>query len=54
MNITNIFTLSFNLCFYLQPTHLATPSQVCSISCSAENDGRALLTVNIEGGKQVA
>uniref|UniRef100_A0A674N390 non-specific protein-tyrosine kinase n=1 Tax=Takifugu rubripes TaxID=31033 RepID=A0A674N390_TAKRU len=34
------------------PTHLATPSQVCSISCSAENDGRALLTVNIEGGKQ--
>nr|XP_046238284.1 protein-tyrosine kinase 2-beta-like isoform X2 [Scatophagus argus] len=34
------------------PICLATPSQVCSISCSAENDSRALLTVNIEGAKQ--
>ncbi|CAG06663.1 unnamed protein product, partial [Tetraodon nigroviridis] len=33
-------------------THLATPSQVRSITCSTESDGRALLTVNIEGGKE--
>lgn len=37
----------------LQPICLATPSQVRSISCSAESDGRALLTVHIEGAKQV-
>lgn len=49
------FLLPFlHLCFLLQATHLATPSQVRSISCSAESDGRALLTVNIEGGKEVA
>lgn len=34
------------------PVCLATFSQVRSISCSAESDGRALLTVNIEGAKQ--
>ncbi|KAG8004507.1 Protein-tyrosine kinase 2-beta [Nibea albiflora] len=34
------------------PVCLATFSQVCSISCSAEVDGRALLTVHIEGAKQ--
>ncbi|KAL7369596.1 hypothetical protein ABVT39_002938 [Epinephelus coioides] len=34
------------------PVCLATFSQVCSISCSAESDGRALLTVNIEGARQ--
>uniref|UniRef100_A0A3Q3VWC6 non-specific protein-tyrosine kinase n=1 Tax=Mola mola TaxID=94237 RepID=A0A3Q3VWC6_MOLML len=32
----------------LQPICLATPSQVRSISCKAESDGRALLTVHIE------
>lgn len=37
----------------LQPVCLATFSQVRSISCSAEVDGRALLTVHIEGAKQV-
>ncbi|KAE8278304.1 Protein-tyrosine kinase 2-beta [Larimichthys crocea] len=34
------------------PVCLATFSQVRSISCSAEVDGRALLTVHIEGAKQ--
>ncbi|XP_042368831.1 protein-tyrosine kinase 2-beta-like [Plectropomus leopardus] len=34
------------------PICLATFSQVRSISCSAETDGRALLTVHIEGAKQ--
>ncbi|XP_059183851.1 protein-tyrosine kinase 2-beta-like [Centropristis striata] len=34
------------------PICLATPSQVRSISCSAETDGRALLTVHIEGAQQ--
>ncbi|XP_070786739.1 protein-tyrosine kinase 2-beta-like [Enoplosus armatus] len=34
------------------PVCLATFSQVRSISCSAESDGRALLTVHIEGAKQ--
>ncbi|KAM9334063.1 protein-tyrosine kinase 2-beta-like isoform 2-T2 [Symphorus nematophorus] len=34
------------------PICLATFSQVRSISCSADSDGRALLTVNIEGAKQ--
>ncbi|XP_078099605.1 protein-tyrosine kinase 2-beta-like [Sander vitreus] len=34
------------------PVCLATFSQVHSISCSAERDGRALLTVHIEGAKQ--
>ncbi|KAJ4924445.1 hypothetical protein JOQ06_000685 [Pogonophryne albipinna] len=34
------------------PVCLAMFSQVCSISCSAESDGRALLTVHIEGAKQ--
>ncbi|XP_063733621.1 protein-tyrosine kinase 2-beta-like isoform X2 [Eleginops maclovinus] len=34
------------------PVCLATFSQVSSISCSAESDGRALLTVHIEGAKQ--
>lgn len=35
-----------------QPVCLAMFSQVCSISCSAESDGRALLTVHIEGAIQ--
>uniref|UniRef100_A0A8C4ITV9 non-specific protein-tyrosine kinase n=1 Tax=Dicentrarchus labrax TaxID=13489 RepID=A0A8C4ITV9_DICLA len=34
------------------PVCLATFFQVSSISCSAESDGRALLTVHIEGAKQ--
>uniref|UniRef100_A0A3Q0SHZ7 non-specific protein-tyrosine kinase n=1 Tax=Amphilophus citrinellus TaxID=61819 RepID=A0A3Q0SHZ7_AMPCI len=34
------------------PICLAKFSQVCSISCTAESDGRALLTVHIEGTKQ--
>uniref|UniRef100_A0A8C3A4P0 non-specific protein-tyrosine kinase n=1 Tax=Cyclopterus lumpus TaxID=8103 RepID=A0A8C3A4P0_CYCLU len=34
------------------PMCLATFSQVRSISCSAEGDGQALLTVHIEGAKQ--
>ncbi|XP_037334053.2 protein-tyrosine kinase 2-beta-like [Pungitius pungitius] len=34
------------------PIRLATFSQVRSISCSAESDGQALLTVHIEGAKQ--
>ncbi|KAM8904491.1 protein-tyrosine kinase 2-beta-like isoform 2-T3 [Spinachia spinachia] len=34
------------------PMCLATFSQVRSISCSAESDGQALLTVHIEGAKQ--
>ncbi|XP_044043140.1 protein-tyrosine kinase 2-beta-like isoform X2 [Siniperca chuatsi] len=34
------------------PICLASFSQVRSISCSAESDGRALLTVHIEGAKQ--
>ncbi|XP_075872961.1 protein-tyrosine kinase 2-beta-like [Nelusetta ayraudi] len=34
------------------PICLATPSQVRSISCAAESDGHALLTVHIEGAKQ--
>ncbi|XP_038575322.1 protein-tyrosine kinase 2-beta-like isoform X1 [Micropterus salmoides] len=34
------------------PVRLATFSQVRSISCSAESDGRALLTVHIEGATQ--
>ncbi|XP_037617484.1 protein-tyrosine kinase 2-beta-like [Sebastes umbrosus] len=34
------------------PICLATFSQVRSISCSAESDGRALLIVHIEGAKQ--
>uniref|UniRef100_A0A8C7Y503 non-specific protein-tyrosine kinase n=1 Tax=Oryzias sinensis TaxID=183150 RepID=A0A8C7Y503_9TELE len=34
------------------PKCLAKFSQVCSISCSAEGDGRALLTVHIDGAKQ--
>lgn len=43
----NLFTM------FLQPICLATPSQVRSISCAAESDGQALLTVHIEGAKQV-
>lgn len=39
--------------FHLQPVCLATFSKVRSISYSAESDGRALLTVHIEGAKQV-
>ncbi|XP_054479560.1 protein-tyrosine kinase 2-beta-like isoform X2 [Anoplopoma fimbria] len=35
-----------------KPICLAKFSQVCSISCSAESDGQALLTVHIEGAKQ--
>ncbi|KAM4537856.1 protein-tyrosine kinase 2-beta-like [Fundulus diaphanus] len=35
-----------------KPICLAKFSDVCSISCSAESDGRALLTVHIEGSKQ--
>ncbi|XP_068612591.1 protein-tyrosine kinase 2-beta-like [Brachionichthys hirsutus] len=31
---------------------LATPFQVCSISCFADSDGHALLTVQIDGAKQ--
>ncbi|XP_020564929.1 protein-tyrosine kinase 2-beta isoform X1 [Oryzias latipes] len=34
------------------PKCLAKFSQVCSISCTAEGDGRALLTVHIDGAKQ--
>uniref|UniRef100_A0A3Q1AWT6 non-specific protein-tyrosine kinase n=1 Tax=Amphiprion ocellaris TaxID=80972 RepID=A0A3Q1AWT6_AMPOC len=34
------------------PIYLAKFSQVRSISCSAESDGRALLTVHIEGAQQ--
>ncbi|TNN52595.1 Protein-tyrosine kinase 2-beta [Liparis tanakae] len=34
------------------PVRLATFSQVRSISCSAEEEGQALLTVHIEGAKQ--
>ncbi|XP_020510002.2 protein-tyrosine kinase 2-beta isoform X2 [Labrus bergylta] len=34
------------------PVCLASFSQVQSISCSAESDGRALLTVHIDGAKQ--
>lgn len=50
---------SYLTCFLLapvcpaQPVCLATFSQVRSISCVAESDGRALLTVHIEGAKQV-
>ncbi|XP_054598946.1 protein-tyrosine kinase 2-beta isoform X1 [Nothobranchius furzeri] len=35
-----------------KPTYLAKFSQVCSIACSAESDGRAVLTVHIKGTKQ--
>ncbi|XP_075951048.1 protein-tyrosine kinase 2-beta-like [Anarhichas minor] len=35
-----------------KPIRLATFSQVRSMSCSAESDGQALLTVHIEGAKQ--
>ncbi len=38
---------------FLQPICLATFSQVRSISCSAESDSRAVLTVHIDGAKQV-
>ncbi|KAF6725317.1 Protein-tyrosine kinase 2-beta [Oryzias melastigma] len=34
------------------PICLAKFSQVCSITCTAEGDGRALLTVHIDGAKQ--
>ncbi|XP_028998576.1 protein-tyrosine kinase 2-beta-like isoform X2 [Betta splendens] len=36
----------------LTPVRLATFSKVRSISCSSESDGRALLTVHIDGAKQ--
>ncbi|MEQ2228209.1 hypothetical protein ILYODFUR_006597, partial [Ilyodon furcidens] len=35
-----------------KPICLAKFSDICSISCTAESDGRALLTVHIEGSKQ--
>ena len=37
----------------MQPVCLAAFSQVRSIACSAGSDGRALLTVHIEGAQQV-
>uniref|UniRef100_A0A672ZUG9 non-specific protein-tyrosine kinase n=1 Tax=Sphaeramia orbicularis TaxID=375764 RepID=A0A672ZUG9_9TELE len=40
-----------SLCLF-QPMCLAAFAQVRSISCSAEKDGRALLTVHIEGAQQ--
>ncbi|KAJ0009663.1 hypothetical protein NQD34_001365 [Periophthalmus magnuspinnatus] len=35
-----------------KPVCLASVSEICSIFCSSENDGRALLTVNIQGATQ--
>uniref|UniRef100_A0A3B4WI00 non-specific protein-tyrosine kinase n=1 Tax=Seriola lalandi dorsalis TaxID=1841481 RepID=A0A3B4WI00_SERLL len=47
--IPSLFGTFISLCV-LQP--VAAFSQVHSISCSAESDGQALLTVHIEGAKQ--
>lgn len=47
----NILSKSFKS---FQPICLAKFSQVRSISCTAESDGRALLKAHIEGAKQVA